>query len=346
MAPPSAPSTPAPPAPAASTALTLFVPGDPLDRAAIWAGLASDARRRRGMEAARDHDPAALWALTDAWLTLHGTRGATLSRYTRRNYCKGVRTLLEAWTTQDLLRPHRDAAALWLRRMETTRQKPAADGARGLKPATVTVHLAAARALYAALRWAGATTADPFRDVRTPVDRTPHWEKRSPYSASEVQALLDHADPVDQLIVLLAGHGGLRAAELVTVRWGDLSLLEGTLRVQQGKGGKQRQVALSQSTVTALRASRAARAAPPGAGDYVLPFSTKTARVRMYTLCDRAGVPRRGLHALRHTAGTRLHRETGSLETVARHLGHQSVDTAAVYAKWSDERLRATMETW
>ncbi len=346
MEPPSVLPTPPSPAPAASTALTLFTPGGPLDRAAVWAGLAPDERRRRAVVAARDHDPEALWALADAWLTLHGKRGATLSPYTRRNYFKGVRTLLEAWTTQDLLRPHRDAAALWLRRMETARQKPADDGARGLKPATVTVHLAAARTLYAALRWCGATTADPFRDVRTPVDRTPQWEKRTPYSADEMQALLAHAEGVERLIVLLAGHGGLRAQEVVSLRWGDLTLAEGTLLVRAGKGGKQRRVALSQSTITALQAARAAQDGPPKASDYVMPFSTKTARVRMYALCDRAGVPRRGLHALRHTAGTRLHRETGSLETVARHLGHQSVDTAAVYAKWSDESLRATVGTW
>lgn len=50
--------------------------------------------------------------------------------------------------------------------------------------------------------------------------------------------------------------------------------------------------------------------------------------------------------ALRHSSGTRLYRETGDLETVARHLGHSSLETSRVYAKWSDERLKATLGEW
>ena len=40
-----------------------------------------------------------------------------------------------------------------------------------------------------------------------------------------------------------------------------------------------------------------------------------------------------GTHVLRHTAATRLHRRGASLKEVADLLGHQSIDTTAIYAK-------------
>jgi integrase/recombinase XerC len=72
---------------------------------------------------------------------------------------------------------------LWVRELEAK-----------FKPATVRVKLAAARALYAALRWSGATTADPFSDAKPGKDLTPAWEKREAYSLHEVQWLTKVAD--------------------------------------------------------------------------------------------------------------------------------------------------------
>ena len=57
-------------------------------------------------------------------------------------------------------------------------------------------------------------------------------------------------------------------------------------------------------------------------------------------------VPYRGYHALRHYAGTRLTQEGASLDDVARHLGHSVLETARIYAKWSDDGLRRRMASW
>jgi len=54
-------------------------------------------------------------------------------------------------------------------------------------------------------------------------------------------------------------------------------------------------------------------------------------------------VAAKGVHALGHSAGTRLYAETQDLETTARHLGHTTLETTQVYAKWSDRRLRETI---
>jgi len=54
----------------------------------------------------------------------------------------------------------------------------------------------------------------------------------------------------------------------------------------------------------------------------------------------------RGMHSLRHSAGTRLFAETHDLEETARHLGHVKLEATRIYATWSDKRLRETLGWW
>nr|WP_281416261.1 tyrosine-type recombinase/integrase [Deinococcus aestuarii] len=65
----------------------------------------------------------------------------------------------------------------------------------------------------------------------------------------------------------------------------------------------------------------------------VIGRTPEAARGRLRTLCKREGIPYLGLHALRHTAGTRLVRAGFQLQDVAEHLGHSDVQTARTYGK-------------
>ena len=76
----------------------------------------------------------------------------------------------------------------------------------------------------------------------------------------------------------------------------------------------------------------------------MLPYRTPvSAWCHVQMRCEAAGVAAKGVHALGHSAGTRLYAETQDLETTARHLGHTTLETTQVYAKWSDRRLRETI---
>jgi integrase/recombinase XerC len=80
---------------------------------------------------------------------------------------------------------------------------------------------------------------------------------------------------------------------------------------------------------------------------YVLPYRAAASAWRhMQELCRKADVVPKGVHALRHSAGTRLYAETHDLEATARHLGHTKLETARIYAKWSDRQLRETIGRW
>ncbi len=301
--------------------------------AEAWTTMGRGERRRLAMAAAQSRDEATLWSLTEAWLRTFGRAGATVADDTVRSYRTALARLLTAWAQQDLLRPAPEAGALWVRGMERA----------GLKPATVTARVAAGRTLYAALRWCGATAADPFADVHVAADKTPPWDKRAPYDDDELAALLVAAtDPLDRALLLLGAHAGLRAQECVDLRWADIDLARRRLTVRRGKGGKARTVAVSASLAEALTAlPRASRA------EHILPYRTTiTAWRRLRALCAAADVSPKGVHALRHSAGTRLYAETSDLESTARHLGHSTLETARVYAKWSDRRLRDTVGDW
>jgi len=161
----------------------------------------------------------------------------------------------------------------------------------GLSASTLRTRRAAARALYAALRWAGAVELDPFADTHPATDPTPAWEKRQPYSAAEVEALLAAAGPADRALLLLAAHEGLRVSECLALCWEDVALASGTLVVRSGKGGKQRRVLLSRTAIAALAVLRDARArdgagGAGGATGHVLPYrSDQRARERLAALC-------------------------------------------------------------
>jgi len=360
-----------------STAIVLYRSDDARARAQAWAALGDATQKRAAMEAARDHDAPALWELTQTWLILHGRKGATVGLRTLHSYreallprlaalprpaaatgtppatkatAKGT-ALLDAWASENLLHPAREAGTRWLRGLEAT----------GCAPSTVRVYLAGARALYAALCGAGATTADPFKDLHPAPDPVPRWEKRQPYSDAEVTALLAHADGPDRVVVLLGAHAGLRVSEMVALRWADVDLTRQRLVVQSGKGGKKRTVPLSTSLASEL--GRSARApgegvggapgegvggAPGEGGARVLPYKDRLAVwYRLRALARRAGVTPLGVHSLRHYAGTRLTRENnGNLRPTQKMLGHESIVTSEIYAAWSDESLGKQLKSW
>lgn len=304
--------------------------GDPLHSARGWTDLTPEERRRRAMLAAQHLDRETLWSLTEAYTLLYGSAGAGLSPRTARAYREGLGKLIDyaGRAGFGFVRPAPDSGALYIRSLETA----------GLSPASIRVHLAAARAVFRALRWAGVTTRDPFADTRPRRDTTAAWEKRAPYTDQEVQDLLRSASPRDQALILLCAHGGLRIQEALTLTWADIDIAAGVLTVRQGKGGKTRRVHLTRRLVRALDVL-------PRPGP-VIGGTQTAARQRLKLVADKSDTIYRGWHAFRHYAGTRLVRQTGSLEHAARHLGHASLDTTRVYAKWSDTALPDALAGW
>lgn len=305
----------------------------------MWDVLPPSRRREKALALLREGDLEGLHGLLAHHLRTYGRAGARASRHTLRAYRSALRAFLGYLRERGLegeelaavvAEPPEGLGASFLRHLE--------EG--GLGPASVNARRAALRAFYEALRWAGVTGANPFAEAPTRRDPVPRWEKRRPYEEAEVRRLLEAAQgPEERLLVLLGAQGGLRVSEAVGLRWADVDLEGGRMRVR-GKGRKEATVLLPRGLWEALQASRK----PEGP---ILPWrTTEGARRALRRLAQRAGVPYRGYHALRHYCGTHLYRATRDLQTVARHLRHAGVNTSAIYAKWNEEDVRGLMAEW
>jgi integrase/recombinase XerC len=231
--------------------------------------------------------------------------------------------------------------------------------AAGHRPATVNRRLDALRRLC---RWAmregslSRDVANAVRPVRTVRDRQP-----AGLSDSEVHGLLRAAGASthglaarNYALVQLILQAGLRVGEVSALTIGDLVLHErsGLVRVRHGKGLKHREVPLNATARRALRAYLEGRPRPAPSEPLFLSGRRAALPVRSIQaviagLARRARLERLAVsaHILRHTfALNYLRGNPGKLVELAGLLGHESLDTTAVYTRPSAADLAADLE--
>ena len=119
------------------------------------------------------------------------------------------------------------------------------------------------------------------------------------------------------------------------------------LRIEQGKGRKDRFAMLSPRLLELLRDwYRIARPAVwlfPGR-DPLLPLTTRQFNRVVHTAADRAAIKRRVTpHTLRHSFATHLLEEKTDVRLIQVLLGHARLDTTALYAQVATNVIRAVM---
>ena len=326
-----------PPSNSSNPASIELYSGERLNQVRAITSLSDEALRVRAVKAARDKNASELWDLLLAYMSTETSSGLRLSQHTLRAYHKGMNVFVEHATNNawNLLHPNRREPSMYVTTLT----------ASGLKPATIMVRVAAASALYRALRWAAATDVDPFADVKRPKDRTKGIVKNPPYKADFVQAMLGSANEQEQLLFLLLSHGGLRIAEALAVRWVDVDLGRRRLLVQHGKGDKARYVPLSAMLRAAFEAWRNMHPARPT--DTLFTFTAySSAYERLQRVALKAGLEHefRGFHASRKYAGTQLYAATKDFTRVAGFLGHEQVDTTRRYVELPEDDLNDIVE--
>ncbi|MFC4456585.1 site-specific integrase [Deinococcus sonorensis] len=310
-----------------------------LDQASAWTSLPEDELRRRATEAARDKNLPVLWDLTVTYLTTLSQVGITISPHTLRSYRTGVRQFLthaedRAW---NLLRPRRNDAAFWVTSLTANRE-----GTQRKAPATVRSRVAAANALYAALRWAGATDAQPFQDVKQPRDHTDAISKRPPYRETVVHRALAAAEREQRtdlrVLILLTAHAGLRIEEALTLTWKDIDTGNRRLTVR-GKGEKVRIVGISGTLLDALQDH-----VGHGHDRRLFTYRYRSgAAYHLRRLMEAEGLKWTGFHPYRKYNGTLLYKRTRDFARVAHHLGHASVNITRAYVEVPADDLAAEL---
>lgn len=163
----------------------------------------------------------------------------------------------------------------------------------------------------------------------------------------EAARLVNAADPDWRPMILLGLRTGLRQGELLELRWNDVDLFKGLLRVRRSiwkgqittpKGGKGRDVPLSNEACTMLRALPSRFS-----GQLVFPgndgahLTKSQCRHPLWRACKRAGLRRIGWHVLRHTFASHLAMRGAPLKAVQELLGHSTIEMTMRYAHLSPE---------
>ena len=152
--------------------------------------------------------------------------------------------------------------------------------------------------------------------------------------------------PKHRLLLATTYAGGLRVSEVIALKVSDVDPERLTIRVEQGKGGKDRYVPLADRLLVELR--QYWTLAPPA--HWVFPNRQGTRPIditvaqKIYTLAKlRAGIRKQGgIHSLRHAYATHLLEAGTDLPTVQRLLGHGHLSTTMRYFHLSQRRVLST----
>jgi len=164
-------------------------------------------------------------------------------------------------------------------------------------------------------------------------------------SPEEVARLLDAAPGLKYKAALSVAYGaGLRAAEVISLKVADIDSERMVVRVEQGKGRKDRYVMLSAHLLQLLRsywkASRPQGWLFPGQNP-VNPLTTRQLRRACHAAAQAAGIDKRvSPHTLRHSFATHLLEQKVDIRVIQVLLGHKKLDTTALYSQVATRTIR------
>ena len=171
-------------------------------------------------------------------------------------------------------------------------------------------------------------------------------------SPEEVARLLDAAPGRKAKAALSLSYGaGRRASEVVSLKVTDIDSSRQVIRVEQGKGRKDRYAMLSPDLLALLRswwrAGRAQGVMLPGGWLFpgqnpVNPLTTRQLNRMFHAAKAAAEIDKPvSLHSLRHCFATHLLEQKVDIRVIQVLLGHKKLDTTAHYSRVDSSTLKA-----
>jgi integrase/recombinase XerD len=167
-------------------------------------------------------------------------------------------------------------------------------------------------------------------------------------SPEEVARFLEAAPGVKYKAAFSVAYGaGLRVSEVAALKVCDIDSKRMMLRVDQGKGRKDRHAMLSPVLLDLLRDWwRIARPTAwlfPGR-DPLQPMSTRQLNRACHAAADMAEITQRvSPHTLRHSFATHLLEQNVDIRVIQVLLGHAKLETTALYTRIATNTIRAVM---
>jgi len=177
--------------------------------------------------------------------------------------------------------------------------------------------------------------------------RTVNEPRRAPVvlSPEEVALLLEAAPGLKYKAALSVAYGaGLRVSEVANLKVSDIDSQRMTLRVEQGKGQRDRYVMLSPQLLELLRdwwdAARPQVWLFPGQNP-VNPMTARQLNRAVHAAKLLAGISKRvSPHTLRHSFATHLLEQGVDIRVIQVLLGHAKLETTALYTRVAVNTIR------
>ena len=176
---------------------------------------------------------------------------------------------------------------------------------------------------------------------------TVNQPRRAPVvlSQEEVARLLEAAPGLKYKAALSVAYGaGLRVSEVANLKVSDIDSQRMTLRVEQGKGQRDRYVMLF--AATARTVARMVHAARPQAWLFpglnpVNPMSARQLVRAVHAAAQAAGIAKRvSPHTWRHSFATHLLEQNVDIRVIQVLLGHAKLETTALYTRVAVNTIR------
>ena len=150
-------------------------------------------------------------------------------------------------------------------------------------------------------------------------------------------------------MVLLGLRTGLRQGELIALRWDEVDLVSGRLRVCRSvsrgivgtpKSGRSRELPLSDEACRALKAHRHLKGELVFSDEKGGMLTKGECKHPLWRSCKKAGLRRIGWHVLRHTFASHLVMQGVPLKAVQELLGHATIEMTMRYSHLSPQVTR------
>jgi integrase/recombinase XerD len=167
-------------------------------------------------------------------------------------------------------------------------------------------------------------------------------------SPEEVARLLDAAPGLKYKAALSVAYGaGLRASEVVSLKVADIDSARMLIRVEQGKGRKDRYVMLSPQLLDLLRAwwklARPQGWLFPGQ-NRVNPLTARQLNRACHAAAHMAEIGKPvSMHTLRHSFATHLLEQNTDIRVIQVLLGHAKLDSTALYTRVATKTIQQVM---
>ena len=164
-------------------------------------------------------------------------------------------------------------------------------------------------------------------------------------SVEEIEHLLNCApNPKHRVLLMTAYSAGLRVSEIVALKPVHIEKDRKLIRVEQGKGNKDRYTLLSDRLLKELvkywRMYKPGIWFFPQARDQTKPMDISSAQRIFYSVKKRSGITKcKGIHTLRHCFATHLLESGTDIRIIQMLMGHKALATTMKYLQVSKAKL-------